>query len=174
MRPSAVLAPIYDDAGLGHVVLTRRTMHLSSHQGEVSFPGGRVEEGETLEEGARREAQEEIGLHPSAVEMIGELDHLSTVSSGSFIVPYIGVLDGKPETIPNPAEVDAVLYVSLAELADPGIYREEFWTFPDGVERSVHFFELVGDTVWGATAAMLRQLLGIVTGTLGRGDLGHP
>jgi 8-oxo-dGTP pyrophosphatase MutT (NUDIX family) len=173
-RPSAVLAPFYDDAGLAHVVLTRRTMHLSSHQGEVSFPGGRVEPGETTEQGARREAHEEIGLPPADVEVIGELDHLSTVSSDSFIVPYVGVLDNRPDTIPNPAEVDAVLHVPVGELTDPAIYREELWAFRDGVERSIHFFELEGDTVWGATAAMLRQLLGIATGTLGRGDLGHP
>ncbi len=57
---------------------------------------------------------------------------------------------------------------------DPAIYREERWAFPDGRERRIYFFELVGDTLWGATAAMLRQLLGMVTGTLGRGDLGHP
>ncbi len=96
------------------------------------------------------------------------------MTSGSFIVPLVGVLPGRPATRPNPAEVDAILHVPLAELLDPGIYREEIWTFPDGDDRGVYFFELVGDTLWGATAAMLRQLLGMVTGTLGRGDLGHP
>jgi mutator protein MutT len=173
-RRQAVLAPVYDDGGEGHVLLTRRTMQLRSHAGEISFPGGRVEPGETPATGACREAQEEVGLDPASVEIIGELDHLSTVSSDSFIVPYIGALPGRPEVVLSPAEVDAVLFVPLAELADPAIYREERWVFPDGVERSIHFFELVGDTLWGATAAMLRQLLGIATGTLGRGDMGHP
>lgn len=177
-RPSAVLAPLYDDqVGPGseaHVVLTRRTWGLRTHQGEVSFPGGRVEPGEQPVDGARREAQEEIGLDPAAVEIIGELDHLATVSSGSFIVPYVGVLPGRPHTVPSPAEVEAVLHVPLAELLDPAIFREEIWTFPGGHAQPITFFELVGDTVWGATAALLRQLLGIVTGTLGRGDLDHP
>jgi 8-oxo-dGTP pyrophosphatase MutT (NUDIX family) len=173
-QPSAVLAPLYDQDGLAHVVLTRRTMNLRSHAGEVSFPGGRVEPDESPSEAARREACEEVAIEPATVEIVGELDHLSTVSSGSFIVPYVGVLPERPDTRANPGEVDRVLHVSLAELADPAIYREELWTFPDGVERPVHFFELVGDTVWGATAAMLRQLLGIATGTLGRGDMGHP
>jgi 8-oxo-dGTP pyrophosphatase MutT (NUDIX family) len=184
VRPSAVLAPLYDHPlpdGLGgaeatgaYVVLTRRTWGLRTHQGEVSFPGGRVEPGEAPVDGARREAHEEIGLDPASVEIIGELDRLATVTSGSFIVPYVGILPGRPDTVPSPHEVEAVLHVPLAELLDPAVFREERWTFPDGHERAITFFELVGDTVWGATAALLRQLLGFVTGTLGRGDLGHP
>jgi hypothetical protein len=67
-----------------------------------------------------------------------------------------------------------VLHVPLAELLDPDNFRQEVWTFPGGDERPIYFFELVGDTVWGATANLLRQLLGAVTGTLGRGDLDHP
>ncbi len=173
-RPSAVLAPLYEDGGLAHVVLTRRTWGLRTHQGEVSFPGGRIEPGETPHDAARREAEEEIALDPAAVEIVGELDHLATVSSGSFIVPIVGVLPGRPVTRPNPVEVDAVLHVALAELLDPAWFREEIWTFPGGRVQPITFFELVGDTVWGATASLLRQLLGIVTGTLGRGDLDHP
>ena len=173
-RPSAVLAPVYDEDGVANVILTRRTWAMRTHQGEVSFPGGRVDPGETSMDAARREAKEEIGLDPSMVEIVGELDHLSTVSSQSFIVPYVGVLPGRPEVHPNPDEVDAVLHVPLAELADPANFREEIWTFPDGYDRSIYFFELVGDTVWGMTAALLRQLLGLLTDTLGRGDLSHP
>jgi len=169
------LAPLYEDGdGRAHVVLTRRTWGLRTHQGEVSFPGGRIEPDESPLDGARREAWEEIGLDPDAIEIVGELDHLATVSSGSFIVPYVGVLPGRPETKANPAEVDAVLHVPLAELLDPANFREEIWTFPDDRVQPITFFELVGDTVWGATAALLRQLLGIATGTLGRGDLDHP
>jgi 8-oxo-dGTP pyrophosphatase MutT (NUDIX family) len=181
-RPSAVLAPIYDapvrldgeDTVGAHVVLTRRTWGLRTHRGEVSFPGGRVEPGESPADGARREAEEEIALDPALVEIIGELDHLATVSSGSEIVPFVGALPGRPATAPNPAEVEAVLHVPLAELLDPANFREELWTFPGGHQQPITFFELVGDTVWGATAALLRQLLGVVTGTLGRGDLDHP
>jgi hypothetical protein len=66
-----------------------------------------------------------------------------------------------------------VLHVPVAELLDPAIFREERWTFPDGNDRAIFFFELVGDTVWGATGAMLRQLLGFLTGTVARGQLEH-
>ena len=172
VRGSAVLAPLYLHDGDVHVVLTRRSSALRVHSGEVSFPGGGRDEGERLLDTALREAHEEIGLDPGAVEVVGELDHLGTITSGSFIVPFVGVLPGRPHLTPSPAEVDAVLHVPLAELLDPAVYREERWPI-FGAERSIFFFELVGDTIWGATAAMLRQLLGIATGTVGRGDLRH-
>jgi 8-oxo-dGTP pyrophosphatase MutT (NUDIX family) len=173
-RASAVLAPLYEHEGELHVVLTRRTWELRSHSGEVSFPGGRQDEGdEGLWHTALREAHEEIALDPTTVQPIGELDHLATVTSRSFIVPYVGALEARPATSANPQEVSAVLHVPVAELLDPAIFREERWTFPWAEDRPIFFFELVGDTVWGATGAMLRQLLGLVTGTLTRGQLEH-
>jgi 8-oxo-dGTP pyrophosphatase MutT (NUDIX family) len=174
-RASAVLAPLYERDGELHVVLTRRTWNLSSHQGEVSFPGGRQDAGDLdLWHTALREAREEIALDTTGIERIGELDHLATITSRSFIIPYVGALPpGRPETVPNPGEVGAVLHVPVAELLDPAIFREERWTFPWAEDRPIFFFELVGDTVWGATGAMLRQLLGLVTGTVARGQLDH-
>ncbi len=173
-RASAVLAPLYEHDGELFVILTRRTWDLRSHQGEVSFPGGRADDTDPdLWATALREAREEIALDTAAVEWIGELDHLATVTSRSFIVPYIASLQERPRTSPNPGEVSAVLHVPVAELLDPAIYREERWTFPWAEDRPIFFFELVGDTVWGATGAMLRQLLGLVTGTLTRGQLEH-
>ncbi len=171
-KASAVLVPLYVDRGEVHVVLTRRSAALRVHGGEVSFPGGRQEPGEELSTTARREAFEEIGLEPASVRFIGELDHLTTITSDSFIVPYVGVLPGRPQVVVSPAEVAAVLFVPLAELLDPLHFREERWDLW-GTERPIWFFELEGDTVWGATAAMLRQLLGFVTGTVARGDIGH-
>jgi 8-oxo-dGTP pyrophosphatase MutT (NUDIX family) len=160
---SAVLAPLYEDDGEVWVVLTRRSWHLRSHRGEVSFPGGRQEPEETLWEAALREAWEEIDLDRSSVERIGELDHLSTVTSRSFIVPFVGVLPGRPQLTPNEHEVDAILHVPLSELLEPDVYRQERWSWGDGVDRPIHFFELVGDTIWGATGSMLVDLLGRVT-----------
>lgn len=159
VRASAVLAPLYDDGDGVHVILTRRAWHLRSHTGEVSFPGGGEEEHDRdLRATALRETHEEIGLDPGQVEIVGELDHLSTVTSRSFIVPYVGLLDRRPPLEHDPGEVDAVLYVPLAELLLPEVYREERWGFR-GIDRPIWFFELMGDTVWGATAAMLRDLL---------------
>jgi 8-oxo-dGTP pyrophosphatase MutT (NUDIX family) len=177
-RRSAVLAPFYDLDGDLQVVLTRRSWGLRSHTGEVSFPGGRTDEGETPRDAALREAREEIALDPSTVEILGELDHLMTVSSRSFIVPYVALLPDVPALHPNPDEVDAVLHVPVRELLLDGVYREERWLFetpppwapPQDIEANepmegrIFFFELFGDTVWGATAAMLRQLLSLALG----------
>lgn len=172
--PSAVLAPLYDQDDEAWVVLTRRSLSLRAHAGEVSFPGGRAEPGDgDLVATALRESQEEIDLDPGSVEIVGELDHLATVTSGSFIVPWVGALDGPPRLRASSGEVDAVLRVPLSELMRPGVFREERWSFGPAVSRPIVFFEIEGDTIWGATGAMLRQLLGVVTGTLGRGDLGR-
>jgi 8-oxo-dGTP pyrophosphatase MutT (NUDIX family) len=166
-RVSAVLAAFFEDDEHDdevYVILTRRGHDLRSHRGEVSFPGGLAEPGESLVDAALREAEEEVGLLPGTVEVLGELDHLRTVSSHSFIAPLVAVMTGgRPELRPNPAEVDAVLLVPVAELLLDEVYREERWTWA-GQERSIFFFELVGDTVWGATAAMLRQLLALALG----------
>jgi 8-oxo-dGTP pyrophosphatase MutT (NUDIX family) len=164
-RTSAVLVGLYEEGAQTHVVLTRRSDRLRSHSGEVSFPGGGQDDGETLWETALREAHEEIGLRAPVREM-GELDHLRTVSSNSAIVPFVAELpDGRPDLVANPAEVDAILLVPLSELLLDEVYREERWRWPhQGATRPMHFFELVGDTVWGATARMLVQLLGLGLG----------
>src|SRR5690606_25488291 len=161
-RCSAVLAPLYEHDGETHVVLTRRAWHMRSHTGEVSFPGGKQEPGETPWQTALREANEEVALDPASVEQVGELHHLATVTSRSSIVPYVGVLPERPRLVPNPGEVDAILHVPLAELLDPEAYRQERWGLP-GIDRPIHFFEIVGDTIWGATASMLVDLLHRIT-----------
>lgn len=173
-RGSAVLACVWEEEGPGpggqrevHLLLTRRSTGLRSHSGEVSFPGGRRDPGETLLEAALREAVEEVALDVSGIEVLGELDHLMTITSGSFIVPYVAVLPGRPEGLrPNPGEVDAVLFVPFGELLLEEVYREERWSWAGDVvvDRRIFFFELVGDTLWGATGAMVRQLLGLALG----------
>ena len=133
---------------------------MRSHSGEVSFPGGGQDPGESLWETACREAREEVHLDSALVRKIGELDHLTTFSSQARIVPYVARLPHKPALIANPDEVDKILNVPLSELLLPGVYREERWAWPGSTEeRPIYFFELYGDTIWGATANLLHQLL---------------
>jgi hypothetical protein len=109
-----------------------------------------------------REAHEEVGIDPAGVEIIGRLSSLRTVVNPSPITPFIGVAAARPRLALNPGEVERAFDVPLVELFDPDVYREELWTFPDGRELSMAFFELIGDTVWGATARMLVELLDLV------------
>ena len=106
-----------------------------------------------------------MGLDPATVEVVGELDHVSTRSSETWIVPYVGFLPGRPTGLAaSPGEVDEILLVPLTELLLDEVFREEVWSFDDAL-RPMHFFELVGDTVWGATARILHQFLALVLET---------
>lgn len=163
---SAVLAPLYEEGGEAHVIVTRRSWNLRAHRGEISFPGGRSEPYDAdLVATALRETHEEVGIEPSEVEVVGQLPPLMTLSS-SYIAPFVGILAGRPEVVPDPREVEEVRYVALADLLADGVYHQEIWR-REGREVPLHFFELPGDTVWGATASMLVQLLSLVTGTAG-------
>ena len=157
-RVSAVLVALFEgDRGV-EVLLTRRSMELRNHRGEISFPGGRLDPGETPVETALREASEEVGLDPSASTVVGEIGHLSTIVSQSYIVPVVAILDRRPDLVAQTAEVDRVLWTPLTEFSMPGTYRFERWgTAP--FTHALHFFELDDETVWGATAHMLIELL---------------
>ncbi|MEO5900892.1 MAG: CoA pyrophosphatase [Ilumatobacteraceae bacterium] len=157
-RLSAVLIVLRDGVDGAEVLLTRRSMSLRHHKGEISFPGGRVDPGEEPDDAARREAFEEVAMPLDAVEIVGHLQPISTVVSLSLIVPVVGVLHSDPVLVPAEAEVDRILWVSLADLVSEHTYREEWWGEPP-LDRSIHFFELDDETIWGATARLLHQLL---------------
>ena len=163
---SAVLCLLYESPDDVYMILTRRSPHLRHHAHEVAFPGGRRESGDAdLWTTAVREAQEEVGIDPSTIRRIGELDSFVTVGSRTLVTPFVAVTDQRPTLRRDPIEVELIRHVSFRELLSDDVWREEFWPLPQFDEpRAITFFELVGDTVWGATGAMLRQLLAITTG----------
>jgi len=169
-RHSAVLVTLADGVAGPEVLLTRRSWEMRSHRGEISFPGGRTDPGETPVETALREAHEEVGLEPAAVTVHGELEHLNTVVSRSYIVPKVATVSAPLALEAQTMEVDRVLWVPLAEFTRPDTYRSEVWGIGP-TDRTLHFFELDDETVWGATAHMLVDLL---TRTLGLSFEGHP
>ena len=167
VRESAVLCLLYEEDGEARVVLTRRARGMRHHSHEVAFPGGRKDEADIdLWATALREAKEEVALDLSTIERVGALDSFVTVGSRTLVTPYVAVTDRRPELTPSPAEVEEIRHVALSELLLDEPWREEIWPLRHfGAPRTVTFFELEGDTVWGATGAILRQLLAIVTGT---------
>jgi 8-oxo-dGTP pyrophosphatase MutT (NUDIX family) len=161
-RESSVLVPLFEDEGETRVVLTRRASTLRSHRSEVSFPGGGVDIGEELVAAALREAHEEIALDPASVTVIGSLGSLTTVSSAALITPWVGVLGRRPVLKANPAEVERVFDVALADLLADGVHHSERWR-RNGLDIELQFFDLPGDTIWGATGRVLVELLTKVT-----------
>jgi 8-oxo-dGTP pyrophosphatase MutT (NUDIX family) len=156
-RPSAVLIVLAEGDGGAEVLLTKRSMVMRNHRGEISFPGGRIDPGESPLEAALREAHEEVGLVPDLVRPVGELDHLNTVVSRSYIVPIVARLAERVELTPASHEVDRVMWVPVAALLRPGTYRAERWGRAP-TDRLIHFFELDDETVWGATAHLLVEM----------------
>ncbi len=155
---AAVLAPLFDDeTGRMRVVLTKRPDTMPTHAGHIAFPGGRPDPGDRGPvETALREAEEEVGIAPDDVEVLGFLPPIHTVEYSLLVVPVVGRLKGVPELRPSPREVAAVFTPLAADLADPDRWRHESWN-----GRRVWFYDLEGEVLWGATAAMVRRLFGL-------------
>jgi 8-oxo-dGTP pyrophosphatase MutT (NUDIX family) len=161
---AAVLVALFEEGGEARVVLTRRSAELRTHRGQVSFPGGRLDEGEDASGAALREAREEIGLDPGAVRVVAWLHPLFTLNATSFVLPVVGVLGERPSLVANPDEVARVFDVALADLVDEGAFREETWDPYEAFStagpqaRRIWFFDVADERVWGATARILHEL----------------
>jgi 8-oxo-dGTP pyrophosphatase MutT (NUDIX family) len=154
---AAVLVPLFDPAGRPGLVLTVRRADLRRHAGEISFPGGRRDhEDEPLLDCALRETNEEIGLDPARVDVLGALPPVSTVVTGYKVHPFVGLIPDRQDFRPNPSEVAAVLLLRLDELrAGFGMRR----LIRRGVPIRTPTYEVGEYLVWGATARILRSLL---------------
>ncbi len=157
LKCAAVLLPLTYTQGQWHILFTRRTDRVPSHKGQVSFPGGACDEGETTpEETALREADEEIGLRRGDVKILGRLNPLITISHYR-VTPVVGIIPFPYAFKVAGAEVARVFTIPLLWLSDPNHY----WEFVQcGAERSVityHPFD--GELLWGATARMTLQFL---------------
>jgi 8-oxo-dGTP pyrophosphatase MutT (NUDIX family) len=158
-RQGGVLIMLYDKMGQTYLVLTRRRDDLQSHAGQVSFPGGRREPGETLQITAFREAQEEVGIHPAELDFLGRLSSLYIPPSDYEVHPFVAWYNnGRPHFTPQESEVAEILEVPLSHLLDPNTRVEESWEIR-GFQLNVPFYLVSGHKVWGATAMMLSEFL---------------
>lgn len=161
-RVAAVLVPLLDVGGVLHVLYTRRAVSLPHHQGQVAFPGGTREPGDAdLAVTALRESYEEIGLLPDDVRLLGTLDDIETVASRFVITPFVGVAPHPYAWRPCPDEVDTIFTVPLDALTAPDAERSEVWDF-DGRAVPVRLFPVGGQTIWGATHRITRNLLEVL------------
>lgn len=158
-RPmAAVLAPLFeDDDGQVRVVLTKRPDTMPTHAGHVAFPGGRPDPGDDGPVGtALREAHEEVGIEPHQVEVLGFLPPIDTVEFSLLVVPVVGRVATPLGLVPSEREVAKVYTPLLADLADPDLWWHIPWQ-----DWKVWYYDLDGDTLWGATARMVRLLVGL-------------
>lgn len=162
LRPASVLVPIIDRPGGPVVLLTLRTTHLRQHSGQVAFPGGRADaQDRDVIHTALREAEEEVGLDPALVEVVGRMPEYIT-ATGFRVTPVVGLVSREAVLVPHPGEVAAAFEVPLGFLMDPRNHQRHRYDI-DGVNRS--FFAMPWGPpgrepyfIWGATAAMLRNL----------------
>jgi 8-oxo-dGTP pyrophosphatase MutT (NUDIX family) len=157
LKPASVLVPLVERDQGYHVLLTRRADTLRQHTGQVAFPGGRRDPGETAWQAALREAEEEIGLHPDFVSLAG----LSTpyrTGTGYLITPVVGFVTPGFTLTPNPHEVADIFETPFGFLMDPANLEEHERELPSGEKRRFYAYTHEDRFIWGATAGMLRAL----------------
>ncbi len=158
-RFAGVLVPIVESSRPS-VIFTKRTEHLSRHPGEISFPGGLQHSADrSLLATALRETEEELGVVAAQIDVLGALEPVHTFVSGILIVPFVGALPSRPPLAPNPAEIAEVLEYQLDELAA----AEATVELPrDGHVHRGFAYDMGAHTIWGATAKILHELLGVL------------
>jgi 8-oxo-dGTP pyrophosphatase MutT (NUDIX family) len=157
LRPAAVLVAVWVEPEGAAIVLTKRASHLKHHPGQIAFPGGKLDRTDaSLEAAALRETREEIGLSPDRVEIIGALPIHETVT-GFAVTPFVGLVRGSFDPVPEAGEVEEVFTVPLRHVLDPARFAIERRQWM-GVWRRYYAVPYGPYYVWGATARILRGL----------------
>jgi 8-oxo-dGTP pyrophosphatase MutT (NUDIX family) len=165
-RDGAALLLVYPHDETLHLALTVRGSGLRNHTGQVSLPGGGVDEGETIEAAALREANEEIGLDLSTVELLGRLTPLHIPVSGFLLHPVVGFATMRPAFQRAEWEVARIIEAPVAVLSDPATIKREIRTRVvkgQSIDVNVPYFDIDGEKVWGATAMVLAEFCAILT-----------
>jgi 8-oxo-dGTP pyrophosphatase MutT (NUDIX family) len=166
-RRAAVLVPLYQVGDQTFLLLTRRTDRVEHHKGQISFPGGAAEPGETLLETALRETYEEVGLPPSQVEVLGTLGEVEVSVSRFLVTPFVGIVPHPYPLRLNADEIDELVLAPLADFLDPARLRVE-QREQDGIRVDLYFYERGTHTVWGATARIIKALVDLLDAPTGQ------
>lgn len=160
---SAVLVPLFERDGALHLLYTKRSDDLPHHRGQIAFPGGRhvADADASLLATALRETNEEIGVDPGHVDVLGLLAAIHTFSSNFLISPFVGVIPHPYDFRPEPREVSEIFSVPLDVLFDPATMTEEEWTY-EGRAVPVTTYRYGGHVIWGATQRITQALLDLL------------
>lgn len=170
-RFSAVMLLIFPLEHEFHVLYTLRHSGLRHHSGQISFPGGRIEADETPEEAALRETQEETGLQPETIRILGRLSPIEVLHSSNHVVPVVGFCEQLTDLKPDPSEVDEIIIVSLRKLLRPDT-RKERSVFLGAEAMTVPYFDVHSTPLWGATAIITAEFLEIIRPFFGEPSFG--
>jgi 8-oxo-dGTP pyrophosphatase MutT (NUDIX family) len=160
-RPAGVLVLLYRERDQWRLPLMLRPEHMKAHAGQVSFPGGRVEAGETSDQAALRELEEELGIPPQGIEVLGHLSPLYVFNSNFWITPWVAFTDRSLEFRPHPDEVAAVVTLTLATLRD----RTSVGSMEidrRGLTFRTPYIEAAPYRIWGATCMILGELIAVL------------
>ena len=159
LRRAAVIVPVVPTAAGPALVLTRRTDQVEHHKGQISFPGGALDDGEDPLSGALREAHEEIGVPPAEVTVLGGLDDEEAAVSGFMVSPFVAALQYPTRLRVSADEVNAVLVVALRALLDPRNVRTELYRRLRGDSVVMYYYQAGQDVIWGFTGRIVARFL---------------
>ena len=166
--PAAVLVPIYLKEGRYHLLFTQRTEKVKVHKGQISFPGGAYQEGDgTLLNTALRECAEEINLNARRVEVLGELDDTTTITSNYAISPFVGIIPWPYQFKVDGKEVEEIIEAPISALLAKGC-AGKVTKAVDNKKVTSYYYHFKGRVIWGATAAILNQFLDIFSRVAGK------
>lgn len=167
-RKAAVILLLYPDTkGETQLVLIQRMIHPKDrHSGQISFPGGKIEPTDLSPKAAAlRELEEELGVPTDAVTILGQLSDLHISVSNFLVYPFLGIANKRPNFIPQPSEVHAILETPIKAFLEKSMRRKKDLKLPNGITlKNVPYFEVQGHTVWGATAMIINEFSELLMG----------
>ena len=161
-RKGAVLALMYPHKNQPHIALMERPDYEGVHAGQISFPGGKIEKTDKSPlHAALREANEEIGIFPEQVNVIGPITEVFVLASNFLVYPFVGFMEERPKFIPDAREVQEIIEVPLEYLMNPAIIGEKEMKSKAGFFLKAPYYDIQGKILWGATAMMISEIIEI-------------
>ncbi len=163
-KKACVMLLLFQEKNQWYTALMQRPESPHPHSRQISFPGGRLESSDqSLEAGAKRETKEEFGIPPNDIETLGRLSNLYIPVSNFLVHPFVGYLKKKPDFVPDPIEVEAIIEIQISDLINPILRKTKDISTAKGlILEDIPYFDLNGKVVWGATAMILNEFIEIL------------